>query len=300
MRKRALYMLVSLLSIFTIISGCELQDGRRSVVAKDATIDSLAGGFIFTEGPASDSQGNVYFTDIPENKIYKLTPERKLETLIKNSGNANGLYFDKKGNLIACQTRQARIVSITMGAEDFGKITVLADTYDGKVFNATNDLWIDPEGGVYFTDPRYGGANEEQDGEHVYYILPDRSKVIRVIDDMVRPNGIIGTPDGKKLYVADPGADKTYKYTINPDGTLSNKKLFAEEGSDGMTIDGEGNIYITSDAVKVYNKQGELIESINVPERPSNVCFAGKDNRTLFITARTSIYSIRMRVSGAS
>jgi gluconolactonase len=186
-----------------------------------------------------------------------------------------------------------------MEGEDVGKVTVLAEKYDNKVFNALNDLWVDPKGGVYFTDPRYGRANEEQDGEHVYYLLPDRNKLIRVINDMFKPNGLIGTPDGKKLYVADPGANKSYEYTINKDGMLSGKKLFAEEGSDGMTIDNEQNIYITSRAVKVYNTKGELIESIEVPERPSNVCFGGKDNHTLFITARTSLYSIRMRVSGA-
>ena len=179
------------------------------------------------------------------------------------------------------------------------KLTVLADKYDGKRFNSLNDLWIDLKGGIYFTDPRYGNRdNMEQDGEHVYYLSPDRKNVIRVIDDMVRPNGIIGTRNGKVLYVTDHGGKKTFVYTINADGTLSNKKLFASEGSDGMTIDNEGNVYLTTSAVTVYNKKGEKIETIEVPERPANVCFGGKDRHTLFITAQKSLYALQMRVKG--
>jgi gluconolactonase len=115
---------------------------------------------------------------------------------------------------------------------------------------------------------------------------------------MVRPNGVVGTPDGKRLYVADHGAHKTYVYTINPDGTLSDKKLFASEGSDGMTLDERGNVYLTGKAVSVFDASGKKIETIEVPEKPSNVCFGGEDKKTLFITARTSLYSLRMQVSG--
>ncbi len=137
-----------------------------------------------------------------------------------------------------------------------------------------------------------------QDGEHVYYLSPDRNKVIRVIEDMVKPNGVIGTPDGKKLYVSDNGDNKTYTWNINPDGTLSGKKLYVNDGYDGLTIDSEGNVYITGKSVSVYNPAGEKIETIEVPETTSNLCFGGKDNKTLFITARGSLYSIKMRVSG--
>jgi len=139
----------------------------------------------------------------------------------------------------------------------------------------------------------------EQDGQHVYYLTPDGKQLIRVADDLVQPNGIIGTADGKLLYVADIRAKKTYVYTTNDDGTLSNKKLFAPEGSDGMTIDNEGNVYLTTKDVSVYDPEGNNIERIKVPEQPANVCFGGKDKQTLFITARTSLYSIRMRVKGA-
>jgi glutathione peroxidase len=111
---------------------------------------------------------------------------------------------------------------------------------------------------------------------------------------MVRPNGVIGTPDGKTLYVADHGAGKTWAYKINPDGSLSDKRLFAEQGSDGMTLDENDNVYLTAGAVNIYDPLGKLIETINVPEVPSNVCFGGKDKKTLYITARTSLYSVNM------
>lgn len=267
----------------------------QSVVAPGATVEKLAGGFTFTEGPAVDEGGNIYFSDIPNNRIHRWLLSGTLETFRENSGGANGLFFDKRRNLLACEGGGRRLVSINPPGDE---VTVLADSYQGKRFNSLNDLWIDPKGGIYFSDPRYGRRRDdmEQDGEHVYYLSPDRKKLIRLIDDMVRPNGIIGTIDGRLLYVADHGAGKTFVYTISEDGTLSNKKLFAPEGSDGMTIDNEGNIYLTTSVVAVYNRKGKKIEEIEVPERPANVCFGGKNRQTLFITARTSLYSIKMRV----
>ncbi len=268
---------------------------KVSVIAPGAKVGKLTGDFKFTEGPASDAEGNVFFSDIPNNRIHKWSLDGKLSTFRENSGGANGLYLDKKGNVLACEGNGRQLVSI----DPKGNVTVLADKYQDKRFNSLNDLWLDPKGGIYFTDPRYGPRNDlEQDGEHVYYLSPDRKKLIRVINDMVRPNGIIGTADGKLLYVADHGGNKTFTYTINKDGTLSNKKLFAPEGSDGMTIDNKGNIYLTTKVVAVYNSKGQKIETIEIPEGPANVCFGGKDSRTLFITARTSLYSLRMRVKG--
>ena len=286
---------VLMMLLFVIAaSGCSAQDA--SLVAPGAKVEKLAGGFKFTEGPAADAKGDIYFSDIPNNRIHKWdVGGKKLSTFREGSGGSNGLYFDKKGNLLACEGGGRRLVSI----DRQGKVVVLAEEYTGKKFNSLNDLWITPKGGIYFTDPRYGNRDGmEQDGEHVYYMTPDRKKIIRVIDEMVRPNGVIGTPNGKTLYVTDHGGKKTFSYRINKDGTLSNKKLFAEKGSDGMTIDKEGNVYLTSGAVLVYNKKGDQIEKIELPEGPANVCFGGKDNKTLFITARTSLYSIRMRVKG--
>ncbi len=258
-------------------------------------VEELAGGFRFTEGPAADAEGNIFFTDIPNNRIHKWSLDGMLSTFRENSGGANGLFFDQEGNLLICEGGNRRLVSI----DPQGKVTVLVDKYDNKRLNSPNDLWIDPKGGIYFTDPRYGRRDDlEQDGEHVYYLAPDRQKLIRVIDDMVRPNGVSGTPDGKLLYVADHGANETYAYAIHTDGTLSDKKLFAPEGSDGMTLDRRGRVYLTGSAVSVYDSAGNKIETIEVPERPTNVCFGGKDKQMLFITARTSLYSIRMRVKG--
>jgi|GEM_PF-37023 len=258
----------------------------------EAMVQKCAGGFQFTEGPAADKEGNIYFTDIPNNRIHKWSLDGTLSKVIENSGGANGLMFDKDGNLIACAGGTGKVVSISPQ----GNITTVADQFNGKSFNSPNDLWIDPQGGIYFTDPRYGPReNLPQDGEHVYYVSADRKKLIRVVSDMQRPNGIIGTPDGKLLYIADHGSNKTYAYTVNPDGNLSNKKLFVEQGSDGMTLDENGNLYLTSEAVNIYNPFGKLIKTIEVSERPSNVCFGGKDKKTLFITARTSLYSIDLK-----
>ncbi len=285
------------LLLAAIIPGCKEQAAVNdvSIVAPDEMVQKLADGFRFTEGPASDAHGNIFFTDIPNSQIHKWSLDGTLSTFMKDTGRANGLFFDKDGNMLACAGGTGKLISI----DPNGKISVLTGKYKGKPFNSPNDLWLDPEGGIYFTDPRYGNRNDlPQNGEHVYYLSADRKKLIRVIDDMVRPNGIIGTPDGKLLYVADHGADKTYSYTINPDGTLSDKKLFAPQGSDGITIDEQGNLYLTASAVSVFDAAGKKIETIEIPERPANVCFGGTDGKTLFITARTSLYSLRMQVKG--
>jgi gluconolactonase len=288
-----------LMMVLAVVVG--LNAAEAGVVADGAKVGKLAGGFGFAEGPAADAHGNILFSDIPNNRIYKWSLDGKplvgkLSVFRENSDGANGLYFDKNGNLLACEGTGRRLVSI----DPQGRVVVLADKYQGKRFNSLNDLWIDPKGGVYFTDPRYGSREGmEQDGEHVYYLSPDRKKLTRVISDMVRPNGLIGTPDGKTLYVADQGGGKTFAYKVNKDGTLTGKRLFAPEGSDGMTIDSEGNVYLATRVVAVYNKNGLKIDSIEVPEQPANLTFGGSDNQTLFVTARTSLYAVRMRVRGA-
>jgi gluconolactonase len=268
------------------------------VAAPNAEVKKLAGDFRFVEGPAADAEGNVYFSDIPNNRIHKWSfAENRLSTHRENSGGANGLFFDQAGNLIACEGGARQMTQDNRK----GEIVVLAKEYGGKRFNSPNDLWVDPKNGIYFTDPFYGPKDTklEMDGMHVYYIGPDRKKVIRVTSDLVQPNGLIGTPDGKTLYIADPGSKKTWAYTIQSDGTLADKQLLTESGSDGMTMDEKGNIYITAGGVKVYNPSGKLIQEIKTPESPANVTFAGPDFRTLFITARTSVYAVPMSVKGA-
>jgi gluconolactonase len=228
-----------------------------------------------------------------------MTLDDQLDTFRVNSGRANGLYFDKDENLLSCEGEKGQITS-TSPDSDYGPI---ATEYDGKRFNQPNDLWPDRKGGVYFTDPKYGGDDAElsQDGMHVYFINPDHNSVTRVCDDLEKPNGILGTPDGKILYVTDAQAGKTYKYDIQMDGTLSNKTLFVDLGCDGMTIDNAGNVYLTTsgkEAVDIFSPLGELLGSIAVPEKPSNVCFGGKDRNQLFITARTSIYRVELNTKG--
>lgn len=262
-------------------------------------LEKLAGGFTFTEGSAVDAQGNVYFTDIPNHLILIWTLDNKLDTFRINSGRANGLYFDKDENLLACEGEKGQITSTSPN----GDYKAIATQYDGKRFNQPNDIWPDGKGGVYFTDPKYGGEDTElpQDGMHVYYINPNHTSVIRVCDDFEKPNGVLGTPDGKILYVTDAQAGKTYRYDIQEDGSLANKTLFVEFGCDGMTIDKAGNVYLTTGgkkAVDIFSPSGELLESIEVPEKPSNICFSGKDRNQLFITARTSIYRVELDTQG--
>ncbi len=274
---------------------------KSKLSAKAASVVKLADGFAFTEGPAADKNGNVYFTDQPFNKIYVWTTEGKLETFHENSGRANGLYFDHDGNLLSCSDMDNELWSIS--ADKSHKKLVL--DYEGKKLNGPNDLWVRPDGGIYFTDPLYvrpywtRSPEMEQDGEHVYFLSPDRKMLSRVSNDLVKPNGIIGTPDGKKLYVADIGAGKTYVYDIQPDGSLANKKLFTEMGSDGMTIDNKGNVYLTGNGVTVFDKKGRQIEHIQIDAGwTANVCFGGKDMKTLFITASEYLYSLEMKVEG--
>ena len=180
-----------------------------------------------------------------------------------------------------------------------GQMSILADVLQGRRFNSPNDLWVDPNGGIYFSDPRYGTDDDkEMDGDHVYYVSPDRTEVRRVADDLVRPNGIVGTTDGSRVYVADHGAGRTYVYTPTDDGSLSDKRLFASQGADGMTLDEMGNVYLTGQDITVYDPNGVRIASIAVPETPANLAFGGASGTTLFITARTSLYAVGMTVTG--
>lgn len=285
-------------ALFTI-AGCTAE---KSIIAKDATIEKLADGFAFTEGPATDKKGNVYFTDQPNNRILKWSTEGKLSVFLQESGRSNGMFFDDKGNLLTCADKENELWSITPD----GQHTVLMTEYEGKKLNGPNDLWIHPTSNIYFTDPLYPrnywtrSPEMQQDGEHVYLFIPNTGILKRVVTDLQKPNGIVGTPDGKLLYVADIAQGKTFRYNIQPDGTLTNKQLAAPMGSDGMTIDERGNIYLTGKGVTVFSPQGEQIAHIPVDASwTSNATFGGADNKTLFITASTALYSIRMNVRGA-
>lgn len=274
--------------------------GGEGVRAPNAQLEKLAGGYSFTEGPAADKKGNVYFTDQPNDRIWKWSVDGKLSTFLEPCGRSNGLCFDKDGSLWACADEKNELWRIRPN----GKVEVMTKDYGGKLLNGPNDVWVRPDGGVYITDPYYKRpywkrGDMEQVCQGVYYLALDHKTLTRVVDDMRQPNGIIGTPDGKTLYVADIGAGKTYSYSIKKDGGLENKRLFCNLGSDGMTIDCEGNVYLTGNGVTVFDKSGKRIDHIDVPEAwTGNVCFGGKDGHTLFITASTSIYRLQMRVYG--
>jgi gluconolactonase len=219
------------------------------------------------------------------------------------SGRANGMCFDAAGHLIVCADEKNELWSI---APD-GGIRVLVNEYAGNRLNGPNDVWVRPDGGLYFTDPFYKRSwwahdTMPQDGQHLYFLSADRRQLMRVADDMVKPNGIIGTPDGRNLYVADIDADKTYRYDMAADGSLSGKRLAANQGSDGMTLDTDGNLYLTGKGVAVVDPTGSEIERIPVPDEEwtANVSFGGRDRRMLFITASRGLYAVRTRVRGAN
>jgi len=296
---------IRVIIIFVILSSlpglAQTDNGLTSILSPGAALQKISGEFSFTEGPAADASGNIYFTDQPNDRIMVRKVNGELSIFMQPSGRSNGLFIDKKGNIWSCADEKNELWLIKPDKT----VEVVLKDFEGKLFNGPNDLWISPDGSVYLTDPFYKRSWWDhtampQEKQCVYYLSADRQTLERVADDLVQPNGIIGTPDGKKLYVADIGGKKTWSYTINKDGSLGDKKLFCEMGSDGMTMDAKGNIYLTGKGVTVYDKSGKLVGNIAVPESwTANVCFGDKDRKTLFITASKGFYSIKTRLRGA-
>ena len=276
------------------------QSSSKNLIAKRAKVELVASDFSFTEGPAVSIAGNIFFTDQPNNRIMEYSIAGNLSVFMDGAGRANGLYLDRFGNLIACADEKNELWEISRSK----KVTVLLSDFEGKKFNGPNDLWIHPAGGIYFTDPYYErpywtNPQQEMESQDVYFLSPDRKSVRRVIDDLEQPNGIVGTKNGKQLYVADIKGGKTYRYDIAQNGDLTNKTLFVEMGSDGMTIDNRGNVYLTGKGVTVFNKRGKKIQHIPIDENwTANVCFGSHKQKTLFITAMKSLYKVDMRVKG--
>ena len=277
----------------------EIFDSLKLIGTK-AKLIKVSGQFTFTEGPAVDKKGNIYFTDQPNDKIWKYDINGKLSMFMDKTGRSNGLYFDKNGNIISCADNKDELWRISPDK----KVTVLLSNYDGHRLNGPNDLWIDAKGGIYFTDPYYqreywDRKQPEIDGQKVYYLAKGKKEAVIVEDQLKQPNGIVGTPDGKTLYVADIGDWKMYRYHINDDASLSDRELLFPQGSDGITLDNKGNIYVTGKGVTIYNKDGVKIGHIPVPgDWTANVCFGGRDRKTLFITAKESVYIIKMNIKG--
>ena len=275
---------------------------KQSVIAPGAKLEKLADGFKFTEGPTADADGNVFFTDQPNDRILKWSVDGKLSTFLQPAGRSNGMCFDKKGNLIACADEKNELWSI-----DPRQAHRPRQGLPGQAPQRPQRRLAPPRRRPLFHRPllqaRLLETTWPQGRANTSTTCPPTSKTLtRVTEDLKQPNGITGTPDGKTLYVADIGAGKTYAYDIQPDGSLANKRLFCPMGSDGMTLDSDGNVYLTGRGVTVFDRTGHKIEHIPVPDQQwtANVSFGGKDRQTLFITAGKGLYSIRLNFSGAN
>jgi gluconolactonase len=292
-------ILLTLVALASALPYSSAQNDLRKPLFNQEELKQVATNYAFTEGCSADKDGNVYFTDQPNDKVWKYGTDGKITLFMEKSGRSNGTFFDKKGNLILCADEKGELWSV----DKKGKATVLAKSFEGKQLNGPNDLWIDPSGNIFFTDPYYQRdywTRTTPDIAHqsVYIVQKGSKEIFLAADSLNQPNGIVGSPDGKYLYVDDAGAGKIFRYKIGTNGRLSGKKLLINHGSDGMTLDNQGNIYLTGNGVTIFTSEGEKIAQIKVPEGTSNVCFGGKLKNILFITAKTSLYSIPMSVKG--
>ncbi len=271
-----------------------------SLVAADAKVEKLAGGLKFTEGPVwLPDRKILVFSDIPAAALMQWS-EAGGVAKFRPSENANGNTLDAAGRLITCQHSARNIVR----TEKDGTLTVLVDRHEGKRFNSPNDVAVKSDGTLWFTDPPYGlpkGQAKELEGNWVYRFDPATKRTTVVCKDFDMPNGIAFSPDEARLYIADSGkGQRVGAFEVKPDGTLGTALWWAEGGSDGMRVDGKGNLYTTAaDGVRIYNPDGKRLATIAIPEQPANCAFGGEDFKTLFITARTGLYRVRLNVAGA-
>lgn len=267
-------------------------------------IVKLHGGFQFTEGPAADRAGNVYFSDIPANRVHKVDAQGRLSLFREPSNNTNGNMFNAAGELVSCEM-QGRVVAVS---PDGKTVRPLAEAYQGKRFNAPNDLVIDRSGGVYFTDPHFRAPEPLPQGTTAVYYVSAAGEVTRLIDDLKAPNGVILSPDEKTLYVIPSQQAEMMAYPVLAAGKLGPGRVFYSmqqppgkqgTGGDGLTVDVQGNLYITSGlGLQVVSPEGKLLGIIAFPEQPANVTFGGPEGKTLYVTARTSLYTAPMAVAG--
>jgi len=301
-RRRAMKLtaLLTLLAALPLYAQVKIEDpAAEALVATDAKVEKLAGDLKFTEGPVWLAEKKMLiFSDIPAAKLMQWTADKGV-TEFRPSENANGNTLDNEGRLVTCQHTGRNVVR----TEKDGKITVLVDSHDGKKLNSPNDVAVKRDGTVWFTDPPYGvpkDQKKEQEGNWVYRFDPETKKTAIVCKDFDMPNGIAFSPDEKRLYIADSGkGQRVGAFDVKADGTLSGAVWWAAGGSDGLRVDGKGNIYTTAgDGARIYNAEGKRIATITIPEHPANCAFGGEDFKTLFVTARTGLYSVKLKVGG--
>jgi len=281
----------------------------ENILPEGEKVERLATGFQFTEGPVWNVKGGyLLFSDIPADRIMKWSPENGISDFRVPSGKSNGLTLDRKGRLIACEHANRRVSRL----EEDGKVTTIASHYEGKRLNSPNDVVTKSDGSVYFTDPPYGLnpvfgtiGGMELNFYGVFRLSPDGDNLSLLIDDSV-PNGLAFSPDETLLYVADTEANQVRVFDVRDDGTTENGRIFVKiprepMAPDGIKVDSEGNIYVTGEGgIWVLNPRGEKLGVISVPELPANLCWGDEDWRTLFITARSSVYKVRLNIAGAT
>lgn len=265
-------------------------------------VETVAEGFQFTEGPLWVSGQGLVFSDIPDDTIYCVKPASEgvpaEKTMFrKPSGKSNGLTLDKQGRVLACEHWNRRVTR----TEKDGTITILADVYDGKKLNSPNDIVIRSDGCVFFTDPPYGLEGRESElrfpGVYAIRMKDDRPNVLVLLrDDFKKPNGLALSPDERTLYVADTEMGHICAFDVAADGTLSNMREFCTiSHPDGMKVDSQGRVWSTaSDGIHVFTPKGDRVASVSFPQIPANCAFGDEDGKTLYVTARTAVYKIRV------
>lgn len=263
-------------------------------------IDKIAKGYAFTEGPAWSPLGFLIFSDIPNNKLIQVIPGQQPSVFQENSDGAIGNRFDAQGRLYTCESHSRRVTR----TDKKGKVEVLAERWQGKRLNAPNDLAVRKEGDVYFTDPAFGNQQDtrELDFFGVYHI--SRKGELEVIaKPKGRPNGIALAPDGRTLYVSNSDERNVRAYDLDKSGAGSNERTLISgiEGvPDGICVDQKGDLYVAAHQVLVYSREGKPLGTIQTEETPSNCAFGDPDLGSLYITARTSLYRVRLDVKGIS